>query len=260
MRPSIRRASARTEGSVCVRQSRPAANEGRQGTGRSRTPGKRARSAIGPDAQEEIRAFSVALPGSLIYTRLQIQILQVQFLSLQGAPMAKVIIRRDDFQQDRQGRTFADVLGDREQPFEQVLAFFNDQDRQRRMLESELHHNRPPLAGVVRELESQPDVDRFLATREPRRTKRLRQAVGVVVRMIMERRGWRTTGKKGSLGVRATRQSPTNVPGAYHNTGGLAFWFLRAERYELPEGMPFRSVRARRNEFESRSSRKSSAS
>jgi hypothetical protein len=60
------------------------------------------------------------------------------------------------------------------------------------------------LAGVVRELESQPAIDGFLSSQHPRRTKRLRQAVGVVVRMIMERLGWNKTGRKGSLGVRAT--------------------------------------------------------
>lgn len=172
--------------------------------------------------------------------------------------MAKVIIKREDFQNDRQGRTFADVLGDAEQPLDQVLGFFNDQDRQRRMEESELHHNRPPLAGVVRELEAQRDIDRFLGSQHPRRTKRLRQAVGVVVRMIMERRGWSTTGKKGSLGVRAARVNGSARPGAYHNTGGLAFWFLRAERYQRKDGMPFRTVRARRDEFKSPRSSKSS--
>jgi hypothetical protein len=61
----------------------------------------------------------------------------------------------------------------------------------------------------------------------------------------MERRGWQTTGKKGSLGVRAVRAAHSTSPGSYHNTGGLAFWFLRAERYRRPEGMPFQSVRAR---------------
>jgi hypothetical protein len=159
-------------------------------------------------------------------------------------------ITRQLFLKDRQVRTFADVFNAPDQPFDQVLAFFNDVDRQRRMEESEIHHNRPPLAGVVRELEAHDDVDRFLTSQHPRRTMRLRQAVGVVVRMIMERRGWRKTGKKGSLGVRAARKPHTANPGAYHNTGGLAFWFLRAERYERPEGMPFRSARARRSEFE----------
>jgi hypothetical protein len=159
--------------------------------------------------------------------------------------MRRVAISREDFLQDRQGRTFADVLNDPEQPFDQALDFFNDEQRQRRMQESEMHHDRPPLAGVVRELESQPPIDSFLSSKHPRRTKRLRQAVGVVVRMIMEGLGWKKTGKKGSLGVRAAVSRRTPTPGAYHNTGGLAFWFLRAERYERPGGAPFRSVRER---------------
>lgn len=160
--------------------------------------------------------------------------------------MAKVTITRTLFLGDRQGRTFADVTNDATQPFDEVLAFFNDEDRQRRMEESEIHHSRPPLAGVVRELEAQPPIDRFLASQHPRRSKRLRQAVGVVVRMIMEKRGWKKTGKKGSLGVRAAREPRSAKPGAYHNTGGLAFWFVRAERYERLSGMPFLSVRSRR--------------
>jgi hypothetical protein len=165
--------------------------------------------------------------------------------------MAMVAITRQDFLQDRQGRTFADVANDPEQPFDLVLDFFNLEDRQRRMEESETHHDRPPLAGVVRDLESQPQIDRFLASKHPRRTKRLRQAVGVMVRLIMERCGWKKTGRKGSLGVRAAVGHRTPTPGAYHNTGGLAFWFLRAERYERPDGKPFRSVRERRHELES---------
>ena len=154
-------------------------------------------------------------------------------------------ITRKDFQEDRQGRTFADVLDDAEQPLDQVLEFFNDGRRQQRMEDSEVHHDRPALAGVVRELETLEPVNRFLATKHPRRTKRLRQVVGVVVRMIMESRGWQRTGRKGSLGVRAKISGRRNRPGSYHNTGGLAFWFLRAERYELKAGMPFQSVRQR---------------
>ena len=160
--------------------------------------------------------------------------------------MARMVrLTRKTFVEDRQGRTFSDVLDDPEQPFDDVLAFFTDGERQRRMEEAEIHHDRPALAGVIRELEAQPSIDRFLATKHPRVTKRLRQAVGVVVRIIMEQRGWQKTGKKGSLGVRAAVTKGTRTPGSYHNTGGLAFWFLRAERYELVDGMPFRSVRER---------------
>lgn len=163
----------------------------------------------------------------------------------------KVTLTRQDFLQDRQGRTFADVLNDPEQPFDAVLEFFNDEDRQRRMEESELHHDRSPLAGVVRELESQPSVDDFLSSKHPRRTKRLRQAIGVLVRMIMDRHGWNKTGRKGSLGVRAKITARTDAPGAYHNTGGLAFWFLRAERYEPVGGAPFPLVRDRARKLKS---------
>jgi len=159
-----------------------------------------------------------------------------------------VHITRNELLEDRQGRTFADVLDDPEQPFDEVLAFFDNAERQRRMEDAEIHHDRAALAGVVRELEAQPAIDRFLAAKNPRRTKRLRQAVGVVVRIIMERRGWKKTGKKGSLGVRANIAKGTTAPGAYHNTGGLAFWFLRAERYERIDGMPFRSVKKRAEE------------
>jgi hypothetical protein len=158
--------------------------------------------------------------------------------------LAKVTITREDFLADRRGRTFSDVANDAEL-FQRVLDFFNDEARQRRMEESEIHHDRAPLAGVVRELESQPAIDAFLASNHPSRAKRLRQAVGVVVRMIMEQCGWMKTGKKGSLGVRAPVARQEGTAGAYHNTGGLAFWFLRAERYARRDGMPFLPVRDR---------------
>ena len=165
--------------------------------------------------------------------------------------MSKARVTRSDFLDDRQGKTFADVVNDPEQPFQIVLDFFDDADRQRRMDESELHHDRSPLAGVVRELESQPAIDRFLAEANPRRNTRFRQAIGVLVRMIMERRGWQKTGRKGSLGVRAAGAARTPA----HNTGGLAFWFVRAERYQRAEGPGFRSVRERCQSLESTESR-----
>jgi hypothetical protein len=155
--------------------------------------------------------------------------------------MPNVCVTRSTFLDDRQGKKFADVVNDPEQPFDSVLEFFDDADRQRRMEESEIHHDRSPLAGVVRELESQPTIDQFFCGVHARRSTRLRQAIGVLVRIIMEQRGWRKTGKKGSLGVRAAEATRTPA----HNTGGLAFWFIRAERYERAEGAAFRSVKER---------------
>jgi hypothetical protein len=162
----------------------------------------------------------------------------------------RVCISKHEFLQDRQGRTFIDVAEDDAQPFELVLNLFSHEEWQRRMEDAETHHDRAPLAGVVRELESNETIDRFLNSTDSRRTKRFRQAVGVLVRMTMERRGWRRTGRKGSLGVRATSKQTDELPLARHNTGGLAFWFLRAERYEREQGMPFASVRERRRRLE----------
>ena len=169
--------------------------------------------------------------------------------------MPSVIITREKFLEDLQGRTFSDVAKDPEQPFDAVLDFFNDDNRQRRMEEAEIHHDRPPLAGVVRELESHPAIDRSLADTHTQRSKRLRQAVGVVVRIIMQSRGWQKAGRKGSLGVRDGK-FPTE---SNHNTGGLAFWFIRAERYVRTEGMPFQSVRERYQKLESASSQPSNS-
>ncbi len=154
-------------------------------------------------------------------------------------------ITREDFLRDRQGRTFTDVLNAPDAPFDALLLFFSDEARQRRMEDSEIHHDRPALAGVIRELEAQPEIDAFLREIHVQESKRFRQATGVLVRMIMERRGWKKTGKKGSLGVRAgaDRTQPS------HNTGGLAFWFIRAERYEKNDGMPFRTVRERLRQY-----------
>lgn len=153
----------------------------------------------------------------------------------------KIRITKEDFLKDRQGRTFSDVVNDEKQPFPAVLEFFRDSARQQRMEDAELHHDRAPLAGVVRELESLPEIDRFLGRAQIRRNTRFRQAIGVLIRMIMEKRGWKKTGRKGSLGVRTAGVAGKPA----HNKGGLAFWFIRAERYELAEGMPYLSVAER---------------
>ena len=156
-----------------------------------------------------------------------------------------VSITRDVFLADRQGRTFTDVVTGSERAFAAALEFFNSEDRQRRMEESEIHHDRAPMAGVVRELESVPAINRFLGRIHARRSQRFRQAIGVLIRMIMEQRGWQKTGKKGSLGVRNTAAAGR----PRHNTGGLAFWFIRAERYTNKKVKPFTSARKRCREL-----------
>jgi len=118
---------------------------------------------------------------------------------------------------------------------------FQGQSRRRRIEDAELHHDRAPFAGVERALEAIPEIDRFLGRAQIRRNTRFRQAIGVPVRSIMERRGSKKTGRKRSLGTRAKVSPGTPA----HNTGGLAFWLIRAERYERFAGMPYEAVISR---------------
>ena len=159
----------------------------------------------------------------------------------------KIRVTRSNFLNEAQGRTFSDVVNDPEHPFDEAIRFFASADRQRRMEESELHHDRPPLAGVVRELESQEVIHEFLASGRAGGGRRFRQAIGVIVRMIMEGLGWQKTGRKGSLGVRTKQSESQSTP---RNTGGLALWFIRAERYERPDGMAFWPVHENRKKSE----------
>lgn len=161
--------------------------------------------------------------------------------------MSYIHITQDKFLSSRLGKAFSDVVNNPECPFDVVFEFFNDEGRQQRMEDAAIHHDRAPLAGVVCEFEAQPAIDQFFRAIHPRQTKRFRQAVGALVRMIMEGRGWQKTGRKGSLGVRAWSHS--QFPG--HNTGGLSLWFLRAERYEPIKGLPYPTVKSQCRELES---------
>lgn len=147
-------------------------------------------------------------------------------------------ITQHDFLADRQGAKYADLQ--QQVNLDDWMAFFSDPDRQRRMMEAEIHYDYPALAGVIKELERHPAFESYLSGNDAHVTLRGRQAIGVIVRMVMEGLGWRKTGRKGSLGQRAPVSTRTTAPGAYHNVpGSLSRWFTRAEHYELPNGMPY---------------------
>lgn len=119
-----------------------------------------------------------------------------------------------EFREDNQGRRYADVL--KMPGFAHVLTFFDDRGRQRRMIESEQHHDRPALAGVVRELERDEKIKKLYEGLSKKEAVRFRQAVGVIVRIVMEKAHWNRTGQRGAL-------------------KGLSKWFSRSERYILLE-------------------------
>lgn len=142
------------------------------------------------------------------------------------------MIKLTDFAKDRQGRRFADVIKDPRIKFQLVIDFFNVPNHLRRIIESELHHDRPPLSGVIKDFESVPEIDAFFRGQDAHTTTRFRQAVGVLVRMHMEQHGWQKTGKKGSLGTRRKTSPSNRAPGEYRNSSGLSKWFTRCERYK----------------------------
>ncbi len=143
-----------------------------------------------------------------------------------------------DFAAHGTGRRFADVLNDHRVNFQAVLDFFNRPEIPIRMEDSEMHHEAPAFAGVVKEFERLPEVDHFLRSHDAHTTRRFRQATGVVILLAMEARGWRKTGKKGALGRRAKVAPGTVTPGAYVNRTGISRWFTETERYEPETGWP----------------------
>lgn len=118
----------------------------------------------------------------------------------------------EEFSGDMQGRTYADVIRSTPAALSNILAILSNPDVQRRLEDAERCHERPALAGAVKEIEADREARRVLCAKDPTRANRLRQATGAAVRIIMEGRGWKKTGRKGSVGV-----------GEYFN---------KAERYE----------------------------
>jgi len=153
-----------------------------------------------------------------------------------------------DFMADSTGRRLAEVTRDPRIDFKIVTDFLSDSERQKRLCDSEIHHDRPALAGVVLELERVPDVDSFFRGCDSHDTRRFRQAVGVAVKIVMEKLGWTKRGLKGSLGRRKKVAPGTTTPGAYYNSSGLSHWFTQAERYEPPMDHPHHGVWKHRQE------------
>jgi hypothetical protein len=155
-----------------------------------------------------------------------------KYSGLNYLPGGVFMISKSDFLSDNQGAKFKDVNEDSRFSFQDVIDFFNDETRRIRLCDSEIHHDRPALAGVIKEFEAQPSITLFFETSDGHTTQRFRQGVGVLVRLHMQQMGWHTTGRKGSLGTRAKTLPHTSDPGAYQNNSGLSKWFTRAERYE----------------------------
>ncbi|NCB40061.1 MAG: hypothetical protein EOM80_14965 [Erysipelotrichia bacterium] len=138
-------------------------------------------------------------------------------------------VTKEDFLKDPTGAKFVDVVNNHRVDFQAWLDFFNDKRRQLRMEDAEEHHLRPALAGVVRELEGLPVFSVYLSSSN---SNRGRQAIGVLVRIYMEKLGWKQTGRKGSLGQCLKSDCTSDPDKMIENTSGLSKWFKKAEHYQ----------------------------
>ena len=101
----------------------------------------------------------------------------------------------EKFLEDTHAARYRDQLESSPAAFRAVLRIVNDPANEQRLIDAEAH-GLPALAGVARFLEVDPVVMPALAGPHANRFK---QTVGVIIRIKMERLGWRTTGRKGPV-------------------------------------------------------------
>ena len=111
--------------------------------------------------------------------------------------MPKLTTTHHDFLQDRQERTFTDVLNDPRQPVDTVLDFSICEGRRQLPPDAESHAEAIPLAGAASESDAQPPVDDLFSLEQPRASKLTQHAAEAAARVSAEQHGWKQTGKKG---------------------------------------------------------------
>ena len=98
--------------------------------------------------------------------------------------MLKLATTRLDSLQDRQGRKFAAVMNDSEQPFDTVHGFSICGGGHHPIQDSVTHELIP-----LTEVEAQPPIDDLFSSEHPHGTKRSRQAVDVQAHLSLEHHG-----------------------------------------------------------------------
>lgn len=98
----------------------------------------------------------------------------------------------NDFGDDLHGVRYMDVVHD---PVDgpalaAALRVMNQPESIKRMLEAISRYDVPPLAGTVREIESEPLFAAACRGRRNRPSSRLKQAVGVACKLIMAKHGF----------------------------------------------------------------------
>ena len=107
-------------------------------------------------------------------------------------------VDRATFEVDRYATRFLGAIDAQPAVADRLFALLNDPANEQR-LDDAAADGRPAVSGIARLLASDPVIGGAL---ENRADHRLRQLIGVAVRLKMERLGWATTGRKATVGSR----------------------------------------------------------
>lgn len=100
-----------------------------------------------------------------------------------------------DFSDDSHAAKYRDEIVRHPEAFLRLISILNDPENERRLTDAEMH-GLPALCGVARFIEADPVIASVLIDSEA--SLRLRQTIGVAVKLKMAKLGWCPTGKKGT--------------------------------------------------------------
>lgn len=115
-------------------------------------------------------------------------------LTSSGATPGRV--DRAAFEADSYATRFLGTIDAQPAVADRLFDLLNDPSNERRLADAAAD-GRPAVSGIARLLASDPDIGGALQNRSDHR---LRQLIGVAVRLKMERLGWATTGRKATVG------------------------------------------------------------
>lgn len=101
-----------------------------------------------------------------------------------------------DFAADAHAAKYRGEIGRRPEAWLRLFSILNDPENERRLTDAEMH-GFPALCGVARFVETDPVISSTLA--DSGSSLRLRQAIGVAIKLKMAKLGWRPTGRKGAV-------------------------------------------------------------
>lgn len=101
-----------------------------------------------------------------------------------------------DFLEDFHAAKYRDEFARHPEALLRLLSILNEPENEGRLADAEMH-GLPALCGVTRFIEADPIIMRVLADSEA--SLRLRQTIGVAVKLKMAKLGWRPAGRKGTV-------------------------------------------------------------